>query len=66
MDMNPFEIVYATVVALTVLSAASATVIVIAVDTRARPGARIVAARLMEIALLGAGAVIALLNAYST
>ncbi|MBS3652581.1 hypothetical protein KEU06_28810 [Pseudaminobacter sp. 19-2017] len=60
--MNPFEIVFTTVVALTVLSAASATVIVLLVDTRARPGARIVAARLMEIAVLGAGAVIALLS----
>jgi hypothetical protein len=66
MDMNPFEIVFTIVVALTVLSAGSATAIVIAVDTRAKPGARVVAAQLMEIALLGAGAVIALLNAYSS
>jgi hypothetical protein len=66
MDMNPFAIVFTTVVALTVLSAGSATAIVIAVDTRAKPAARVVAVRLMEIALLGAGAVIALLNAYSS
>ncbi|WP_273033214.1 hypothetical protein [Pseudaminobacter soli (ex Zhang et al. 2022)] len=32
------------------------------VDTRARPGARMVAVRLIEIAVLGAGAVIALLD----
>ncbi|MBS3652092.1 hypothetical protein KEU06_26165 [Pseudaminobacter sp. 19-2017] len=60
--MNHFEIVFTTVVVLTVLSAGSATAIVIAVDTRARPGARIVAVRLMKIAVLGAGAVIALLD----
>ncbi|MBS3651932.1 hypothetical protein KEU06_25320 [Pseudaminobacter sp. 19-2017] len=60
--MNPFEIVFTTVVALTVLTAGSATVIVLVVDTRARPGAKTVAARLMEIAVVGAGAVIALLD----
>ena len=53
--MNSFEIVFTTVVALTVLSAGSATAIALVVDTRVRPGARIVAVRLVEIAVLGAG-----------
>lgn len=63
--MNPFEVVFATVVALTILSAGSATAIVLVVDTRARPGARIVAVRLMEVAVLGAGAIAALLSSQS-
>lgn len=59
--MSPFEFTFAGVLALTLLSGAAATTIVLAVDTRQRPGARAVAIRLMEVALLGAAALAALL-----
>jgi hypothetical protein len=59
--MSPFEITLGAVLALSVLSGAAATIIVLAVDTSQRPGARRVAAKLMEMALLGAVALAALL-----
>ena len=58
--MNPFDLVFAATVTLAMFSGAAATAVVIVVDTRTRPGARVVAIRLIEIAVLAAGAAIAL------
>lgn len=60
--MMSYELVFMAVVGLSVASAAAAVSIAVAVDTRSRPAARKVVDRLMQIAVLGAGAIIALLG----
>ncbi len=56
------ELVFMAVVGISVASAVAAAAIAVAVDTRRRPAARKVIDRLMQIALLGAGAIVALLG----
>ena len=62
--MPTFHIVFATTVALTVSSGLAATSIVMFGDTRRNPGQRKVAEKLAQIALLGAAAIISLLNVH--
>ena len=59
--MSSFDFIIAAVLALSVLSGAAAATIVLAVDTTKRPGAKRVAAKLTEVALVGAAAMAALL-----
>ena len=49
-----------SIAAVTVLSAAAATIITLTVDIRSRPGVRSLVEGLMRIAILGAGALVAL------
>jgi hypothetical protein len=49
-----------TVAAVTMLSGATATLITLTVDTRDRPGLQSLVEALMRIAVLGAGALVAL------
>lgn len=57
------HILFLAVLASSVASAAAAAAIAVAVDTRRRPAAGKVIERLMQIAMLGAGAIVALLGA---
>jgi threonine/homoserine/homoserine lactone efflux protein len=57
------QILFMAVLALSVASAVAAAAIAVAVDTRRRPAASKVIERLMQIALLGAGAIVSLLGA---
>ncbi|HEV7254347.1 MAG TPA: hypothetical protein VGN97_14780 [Mesorhizobium sp.] len=59
--MSSFQFVISGVLALSILSGVAATAIVLVVDTKQRPGARVVATKLMEVALLGMSAIAALL-----
>ena len=54
------QLVLISVAALTVFSAATATVITLTVDVRSRPGIQSLVEGLMRIALLGAGTLVAL------
>ena len=54
------QLVFLSVAAVTVLSGATATAITLTVDTRAKPAAKSLVDGLMQIALLGAGALVAL------
>ncbi len=56
------QMVFMAVVGISVASAAAGAAIAVVVDTRRRPAARRVVERLMQIALLGAGAIVALLG----
>ena len=58
--MLPFSIIFAATLALTVISGATATAIVVFGDTRRNAGQKAVAERLAQIALVGATAVVAL------
>jgi hypothetical protein len=49
-----------SIAAVTVLSAAAATIITLTVDIRSRPGVQSLVEGLMRIAILGAGALVAL------
>lgn len=60
--MPAFQIIFAVTVTLTVLSGATAALIVALGDTRRNAGQRIVAGRLAHIALLGAAAIASLLT----
>jgi hypothetical protein len=60
--MPTFHIVFATTVALTISSALAASSIVMFGDTRRNSGQRKVAEKLAQIALLGAAAIVSLLN----
>jgi hypothetical protein len=60
--MVSYSFVFFTVLALTLLSASSAAAIALMVDTRTRPSAALVVRRLMQVALLGASAMVALLG----
>lgn len=60
--MPDTQILFWSVLALTIASASAATAIACAVDMRERPAARRLVDRLMQIAVLGAGAITALLS----
>jgi len=60
--MPTFHIAFATTVALTVSSGLAASSIVMFGDTRRNSGQRKVAGKLAQIALLGAAAIVSLLN----
>lgn len=60
--MMSHEMVFAAVLGLSVASAAAAVAIAVAVDTKRRPAAARAVDRLMQVALLGAGAIVALLG----
>ena len=53
---------FVAVIGLTVASVVAAVSIAVTVDTKSRPAARRVVDRLMQIAVLGAGAIVALLG----
>lgn len=57
------QILFRSVLGLTVASTSAATAIACAVDTRQKPAAPRLVDRLMEIVVLGAGAITALLTA---
>ncbi|WP_265516743.1 hypothetical protein [Nitratireductor luteus] len=59
--MIPFHLIFLTVLAMTVLSGAAATVVAFLGDTRSNRAQRRLVEILCQIALLGAGAIIALL-----
>jgi hypothetical protein len=56
------QIVFLSVAAVTVLRGATATAITLTVDTRSRPAARSLVDGLMQITLLGAGALVAMMR----
>lgn len=60
--MIPYPLVFFTVLTLTLLSASSAVTIALTVDTRTRPSAALVIRSLMQVTLLGTGAIVALLG----
>lgn len=60
--MIPFHILFSTALVLTVLSGATATMIAVFGDTSSSEAQRRLVERLSHIALLGAGAIIALLS----
>ena len=57
------QLLFWSVLGLTVASASAAVTVACAVDTRQRPAARRLVDRLMQISVLGAGALAALLSA---
>jgi hypothetical protein len=54
------QLVFLSVATVTVLSGATATVITLTVDVRSKPGIQSLVEGLMRIAILGAGALVAL------
>lgn len=60
--MPTFQIVFITILALTVSSGLAATAIVVFGDTRRNLGQRNVAEKLAQIALLGAAGIVSLLT----
>ena len=60
--MVPFPIPVMVVLALTLLSASAAMAVALFADTKSKPAAAIVVRKLLEISLLGAAALIALVK----
>ncbi|MCT7378330.1 hypothetical protein [Chelativorans salis] len=60
--MIPFHLIFATVLALTVVSGTVATMVAVLDDTRGNKAHRRLVEALSQVALLGAGAIIALLS----